>query len=140
MKKLIALLAAACLLPAFAADFPKGSPKFGTDYQAALAASKKENKPAILVFSASWCGPCQQMKKAVYPSKEVAALHDQFVWAYLDVDVEANAAAAQKYGVQGIPHVQFIGANGKALGSQVGSVPAADFAGTLNQVLEKTRK
>ncbi|HYF34415.1 MAG TPA: thioredoxin family protein [Prosthecobacter sp.] len=140
MKKFILLLAAIVALPTLAADFPKGSPKFLTDYNAALEQAKKEGKPAILVFSAVWCGPCQAMKKEVYPSKEVTPLHDKFVWAYLDTDAEANAAAAQKYGVQGIPHVQFLTADGKPAGNQIGGTTPGDFANTLNKVLKKAVK
>lgn len=125
---------------ATAHEFPKGSPKFGTDYSAALAQAKAENKPVILVFSAAWCGPCQAMKKTVYPSKEVTPLHDKFVWAYLDVDLDANAAPSQKYGVQGIPHIQFLNAAGKPIGNQIGSTSPEDFAGTLNKVLKKAEK
>lgn len=139
MKKLITLLAAALMLPAFASEFPKGSPKFGTDYKAALETAKKEGKPVVLVFSAAWCPPCQAMKKTVYPSAEVKPLQDKFVWAYLDVDVEANAAAAEKYKVQGIPHVQFLDKDGKALISQVGGVSSAEFAGILTKVSEKAK-
>jgi thioredoxin-related protein len=139
VKKLIALLTLACILPAMGSDFPKGSPKFGTSYKAALEQAKKENKPAILVFSAAWCPPCQAMKKNVYPSKEVTPLHDKFVWAYLDFDVEANATAGAKYGVQGIPHIEFIGPNGKSLGNQIGGTSPGDFAGTLNKMLEKAK-
>jgi len=140
MKKLLALLAFAFILPAMASDFPEGSPKFGTSYKAALEQAKTEGKPAILVFSASWCGPCQAMKKNVYPSKEVTPLHDKFVWAYLDADLEDNADAMKKYGVEGIPHIQFVNAEGKAIGTQVGSTDPADFAGTLNKMLAKAAK
>ncbi|MES2595726.1 MAG: thioredoxin family protein [Verrucomicrobiota bacterium] len=139
MKKLLTFLAAAIMLPVMASDFPAGSPKFGTDYKAALETAKKEGKPVVLVFSAAWCPPCQAMKKTVYPSAEVKPLQDKFVWAYLDTDVEANAAAAEKYQVQGIPHVQFLDKDGKALISQVGGVSAAEFAGILNKVAEKAK-
>ncbi|HEY1083475.1 MAG TPA: thioredoxin family protein [Prosthecobacter sp.] len=140
MKKLLTLLAALIAVPLLASDFPAGSPSFGTDYKAAIETAEKENKPVVLVFSASWCGPCQAMKKSVYPSKEVTPLHDKFVWAYLDVDQEANAKAAAKYKVEGIPHIQFLGADGKDLGNQVGSSGAGEFAGTLNKVLSKAAK
>jgi len=140
MKRILTLLAAALILPVMASDFPTGSPKFGTDYKAALETAKKEGKPAIIVFSASWCGPCQTMKKEVYPSKEVTALHDKFVWAYLDVDEEVNGAPAKSYKVEGIPHVQFVSADGKDLGNQVGSTSAGEFTSTLEKVLKKAAK
>ncbi len=138
MKRFLLLLAALAL-PALAADFPKGSPKFLTSYDAAIAAATAQNKPVVMVFSAVWCPPCQVMKKSVYPSKEVTPLHDKFVWAYLDTDVESNAAAAQKHGVSGIPHIEFLSPQGKSLGNQVGSTSPAEFAGTLEKILAKAK-
>jgi thioredoxin-related protein len=137
MKKLITLLAALIALPMMAADFPTGSPKFNTDFKAAQEQAKKENKPLVVVFSAVWCGPCQSMKKTVYPSKEVTPLHDKFVWTYLDVDVEANAAAARKYKVTGIPHIQFLNSKGKDIGNQIGGASPGEFAGILEKALVK---
>lgn len=137
MKKLATLILAAIALPLLAGDFPAGSPKFAHNLKDVTAASKKSGKPAIVVFSAVWCGPCQQMKKDVYPSEAVKKLHDKFEWAYLDVDEESNAAAAKKYGVNGIPHIQFVGKDGKDLGSQVGSTSPEDFVNTLEGVLKK---
>jgi thioredoxin-related protein len=137
MKKLVTLILAAITLPLLAGDFPAGSPKFEHSLKSATAASKKSGKPMIVVFSAVWCGPCQQMKKEVYPSEAVKKLHDKFEWAYLDVDEESNAAAIKKYGVNGIPHIQFIGKDGKDLGSQVGSTSPEDFVSSLENVLKK---
>ncbi|MCA1964913.1 MAG: thioredoxin family protein [Prosthecobacter sp.] len=140
MKKIITLLLAAICIPLHAADFPPGSPKFNTSFGEALSSAKKEGKPVIVVFSASWCPPCQAMKKNVYPSAEVKQLHDKFVWVYLDVDDDANSKVAQKFKVQGIPHVQFLDKNGSALTSQVGGVSPAEFAKLLATVAEKAGK
>ena len=122
---------------ASASDFPKGSPKFEKRYKAALEEGKKAGKPVVLVFSATWCGPCQQMKKNVYPSATIQPYHDKFVWAYLDADEAANAKPQQKYGVNGIPHIEFVDAEGKSLGNQVGSTSPEAFAKILDGVLAK---
>ena len=141
MKKILLALAALCLaLPAPSADFPKGSPAFVHSYKDALSAAKSSGKPVILVFSAVWCPPCQAMKKSVYPSDEVKAYHDKFVWAYLDVDESSNEAAAKQFKVEGIPHIQFLSADGKTLGNQIGGTSSKEFAGTLAGVLKKAGK
>ncbi len=112
---------------------------FLTSYEVALARGKMTNKPVVVVFSADWCPPCRQMKEQVYPSSQVAALKDQFVWAYLDVDQVSNRSAAVKHGVQGIPHVQFLRPDGGDLGKLVGGTSARAFASQLNSVLASAK-
>lgn len=123
-----------------ASDFPAGSPKFLTTQAAALKASKDSGKPLILVFSASWCGPCQLNKNQVYPSKEVQPYHDKFVWAYLDADDEANIPAMEKAGVSGIPHIEIVDKHGKRIGQSIGSTSPAEFANTLTNALKAAGK
>tara|TARA_R110002049_G_scaffold152822_1_gene316937 strand:- start:193 stop:627 length:435 start_codon:yes stop_codon:yes gene_type:complete len=134
---LILLVAGLLALPLLASDFPSGSPKFMSTSKEALAAAKENGKPVVMVFSASWCPPCQAMKNGVYPSKEVKEYQDKFNWAYIDVDVESNADAAREFGVEGIPHIQFTDASGQAIDKQVGSSSPRDFAKTLSKVLKK---
>jgi len=129
-------LVAALALPAAAADFPKGSPKFETRYRTALAEAKKSGKPVIVVFSAAWCPPCQAMKKDVYPNEAVKPLHDKFVWAYLDTDEDDNAKVAKEFKVGGIPHIQFLDKNGKSIGQQVGGMAPKAFAKKLEEILK----
>lgn len=120
-------------------DFPKGSPKFKTTLASALSEAKKDNKPVIAIFSAVWCGPCQQMKKNVYPSDAVKPYHDKFVWAYLDADNAANKAPMKKFGVSGIPHIEFLDSAGKSIGKQVGANSPDAFAKTLESMLAKAK-
>lgn len=140
MKKFITLLLAALTVTTLASDFPKNSPKFKSSAATALSAGKKEGKPVILVFSAAWCPPCQAMKKEVYPSETIQAYHDKFIWAYLDVDDGSNRRAAEKAGVQGIPHIQFLDAQGNEIGKQVGGNSPEAFAKTLDSMLAKAKK
>lgn len=140
MKKTILLILAAATSLALASDFPKGSPAFKDSSTYALSAAKKSGKPVIMVFSAAWCGPCQKMKNEVYPSDAVKAFHDKFVWAYLDIDDERNERIAKKFSVNGIPHIEFLDAEGKEIDKQIGANSPEDFAKTLSSVLAKVKK
>lgn len=140
MKKTILLILAAATSLTLASDFPKGSPDFKDTTATAMSAAKKSGKPVILVFSAAWCPPCQTMKRDVYPSAEVKAFHDKFVWAYIDIDDPRNESAATKYGVNSIPHIEFLSAEGKEISKQIGGTSSKDFAKTLQNVLAKTNK
>ncbi len=133
-------LASIGLGSAKAGDFPKGSPDFEHRYKSALEAGKKTGKPVLLVFSATWCGPCQKMKHDVYPSETIKPYHDKFVWAYLDADEAANKKPQEKYGVNGIPHIEFVDGEGKSLGKHVGSTSPESFAKVLDGILAKVPK
>ena len=137
-----AALAGLFLAPAagIAGDFPKGSPEFKTSYEAALKAGKEASKPVLLVFSASWCPPCQANKKNVYPDATVKPYHDKFIWAYLDADDKANTDAMKKYGVSGIPHIQFLDKDGASVGSVTGGTSPSAFTGELDKILKKVAK
>jgi len=115
---------------AMAAD----GPTFHDNFDKARAASKESGRPLIAIFSASWCPPCQQMKKSVYPSKEVRPFHDAFVWAYLDADAETNRPLMTQLKVSGIPHVAFVAVDGQIMGSFAGAVAPTEFARILTQV------
>ncbi len=115
---------------------PGGSPiRFETSYDSALSRARTSGKPVVVIFSASWCPPCRQMKEKVYPSEEVAPYRSNFVWAYLDVDLPANQATAQKFGVRGIPHIAFLNAQGSEIGTTGGGMPPQAFAAELKSAL-----
>ncbi len=139
MKKVLSTILAllAISATAFGAGFPKGSPKFHTDYNAAMKMAQEKKKPLLVVFSATWCPPCQANKRDVYPSSAVKPFHDDFVWVYLDTDVKKNVAIAQKFAVSGIPHIQFVNSNGKSIDQSVGGTSPKSFAKKLGKVLKK---
>ncbi len=139
MKKTILLALAVATSFALAGNFPSGSPDFKTSSTSAMSAAKKSGKPIILIFSAAWCPPCQAMKHDVYPSEAVKAFQDKFVWAYIDVDDASNESAASKYGVNGIPHIEFLNAEGKQIDKQIGGTSPEAFAKKLESVLVKSK-
>ncbi|MEX2577627.1 MAG: thioredoxin family protein [Verrucomicrobiales bacterium] len=136
------LAALSALLLAVSLSWPtpsraeKAGPEFEDNFETAREAAEEAGKPLIVIFSASWCAPCQQMKSSVYPSEEVQPYHESFVWAYLDADKEENRPLMAQFGVSGIPHITFFRADGSAIGQFAGAVDPLQFTKILTKVLD----
>lgn len=113
----------------------KGAPEFASDFLEAKKKARAEEKPLIVIFSATWCPPCQHMKRVVYPSSEITPFHEQFVWAYLDADLEANRALMHEYGVHGIPHIALHDSEGVVTSHLRGAMGADQLALELTEAL-----
>ncbi|MGL4956422.1 MAG: thioredoxin [Bacteroidales bacterium] len=87
------------------------------------------DKPAIIDFYASWCGPC----KAIAPILEqLAAEYEGQIYIYkVDTDVEQELAAA--FGIQSLPTLLFVPINAAPQMSQ-GALPKEAF----KEIIEKT--
>lgn len=61
---------------------------------------KKVDRLTVLDFTATWCGPCQQLKPVFH---EAAPMYPQA--AFYSVDLDANPQTAEAFGVTAIPTV-----------------------------------
>ncbi len=86
------------------------------------------DKPVLIDFHATWCGPCQMMGPIL---QDVAKKVDGRA-KILKIDVDKNQGVAAKYQVQGVPTLMVF-KNGKMVWRQSGVVPAHQ----LVEVLEK---
>ena len=68
------------------------------------------NKPAIVDFYASWCGPCRAISPIL---EELAAEYKDKIVIY-KVDVDASPDLAQAFGIRSIPAVLFIPLKGES--------------------------
>ena len=79
-------------------------------------------KPVLLQFTASWCGPCQQVKP------EVQALSAQIKGKaeVVVIDIDHHRPLARQYGIHGVP--TFIALkNGKETGRISGGIPQSEM-------------
>jgi thiol:disulfide interchange protein len=96
-----------------------------------LAAAKAENKPVLVDFFATWCGPCKQMDEQTWPDAGVKAAVTKVVPVRLDVDQNEDASA--KFAVTGVPTVVILDATGKELDRIVGFAEPAEVLKLLDK-------
>jgi thioredoxin 1 len=77
----------------------------------------QSEKPILVDFFASWCGPCQMLSPILKDVKDT--LGDKI--AIIKIDVDKNQQVASQYQVRGVP-TMILFQNGKQLWRQSGVV------------------
>ncbi len=102
------------------------------DFQTGLAQAQQADKPLLVHFSASWCGPCQEMEPVLHSRTVRDLLRTDAVGVHLDFD--RSKAVAQQLGVRGIPADVLLAPDGRVLGQMSGLKQAGDYARRVRAV------
>lgn len=86
--------------------------------------------PTVLHFSADWCGPCAAVRRVV---DQVCA--DLPEVAHVEIDLDANPAAAKRFSVLSLPTTFIFDAQGQQRYRTAGVPKAADLRSALQPLL-----
>ncbi|HEX3766688.1 MAG TPA: thioredoxin family protein [Kofleriaceae bacterium] len=84
-------------------------PWIADDLPSALACAQQRGVPIVVDEWAPWCHTCLSMQSTVFTDASFKPEVDRFVFAALDTDKEANAAAVAKYPPSAWPTFYVIG-------------------------------
>lgn len=82
-------------------------------------------RPYMIIFGASWCQPCQKLKKEVFTDPLVAGFsNQQYLVYYLDLESFDGLEANNEFRVESLPILMFFDSTGKKKEELKGSFDA----------------
>ena len=124
-----------------------------TDWEAAKAKAKAENKPILINFTGTdWCGWCIKIEKEVF-SKQAFKDYAEKNLVLMEVDFpkkkkqspelkKQNKALDKEFSIEGYPTVYLLDAEGKKISEEIGYREGGPEAYTkhLQELIEKHKK
>lgn len=90
------------------------------------------DKPVLIDFFATWCGPCKMLSPILKEVKE--SLGERVT--ILKIDIDKNQQIASQYQIRGVPTV-ILFQNGKQLWKQSGVIPKEEI---IKNIIAKSNK
>lgn len=112
----------------------------GKTFSEILSQATAEGKPVFIDCYTSWCGPCKQMARDVFPQEEAGDyFNSKFVCWKVDMEMGEGPGLAKKYDVAAYPTFLILNADGSLKATQVGSAPLEKFIKTIDALLNEEK-
>ena len=135
MKKLVLGIPALFLLSTICLSQPTLAGPVPETSQTTFAKDVIEaNRPVVVDFFATWCGPCRSMEPVLNSLSQSYAGKANFV----RVDVDKNPDLAEKFNINGIPAIMIF-EKGKVVDSSVGAVPEKQLSKRIAAAVSQSK-
>lgn len=118
------------LLTHRAGDLRETKPGTGAEHPHAADLGLSSTGPTIVHFTAAWCGQCTQVRRVVQQ-----VCDDVGDVAHVEVDLDADPDAAQKFSVLSLPATLIFDADGRQRYRTAGVPKPADLRSALEPLL-----
>lgn len=92
------------------------------------------DKPALVDFFATWCGPCQGLSPVL---EEIADEYKDRIYVY-KVDIDREQELASAFGIRSVPTLLYIPMTGQP-GMAAGAAPKAAIKAKIEELLLKQK-
>ena len=103
---------AAASLPGNVAWIPAAQ---DADIDRAFAQARRDRKPVLLYWGATWCPPCNQLKATLFNQQEFALLAQSFVAVQVDGDLPGAQKLGTRFQVRGYPTTLLLNGQGQEI-------------------------
>ncbi len=105
------------------------------DLFTAYDASVETNKPLLILVTATWCGPCKELKSKTFSDPKMAQfINDKFI--PLQLDFEKDERIVKILEIEKLPCTVVLSPEADLLGRIVGSAEVAEYRGALEKTLQ----
>lgn len=132
MRKLLSaslmiLFAVSCLMAEKSIKI--GSTSWYTEknsFEEIIKIAKAQQKPILAVFSATWCGPCQNLKNTLFKKDDFKRVSEKAVLLYIEQTTKEGAAYVKKFKIKAFPTLKIFSSEGEFLDQAIPS-PGTDY-------------
>lgn len=104
-----------------------------------LKIAKKKARPVLAFYSASWCGPCQRMKKNTLSKKEFRKIEKEAVLLFIEYTEKGGKRYTEKHKVTKFPTIKLFSSSGIELDTVQPDKKTQGILQWVKQVKEKDK-
>ncbi|MEZ5069657.1 MAG: thioredoxin family protein [Bacteroidales bacterium] len=137
MHSVLLVLLGIFLFPSLAGQVVFREVKNSVDMQEAEHLAAEEGKMMFVDVYATWCAPCKQMDREVYPDPDLSSyMNAHFVSVRLDGESDFGRKYAGDLNLQGYPSMFVFGPTGELIRTLIGYSDAVELTGILKTARE----